>query len=776
MKRCIVPLFVVLISIGAIQAADRERATGSVAVSVVGSRQQALPGVAVSSAGLPTTVTDAAGVARFVGVRTGAREFRATAAAFEPTVGRTTVIAGGSVELRLQLKPIELALHEVVVASSYAIGSTDAGGSGTSLDREAVDRLPAFGEDLYRTVAALPGTSSNDLSSRFQIRGGLDRESLVLLDGLELFEPFHLQDFQGVFSIVDPGMVGSADLVTGGMTSEFGDRSAGLLNLRSIEPRETGSEFGVSFSNLWARSQGRLAEDRGGWAVSGRRGFLDLVLELSGAGESDGEGDGGAPSPRYWDVFAKLQLDRNPRSRWTVSLLASGDSLTESENEDGEIEDNDSSYGNLNLWLNHRWAPGGGLFVESTLYGTRVDRDRRLFEQDGPDTAMARDRRTLDLFGTSVRALVELAPSHTLKWGGGARSYRADYDYDNDLEIVSTIADVRFAPPVGAFSFDRTFTESAAFAYVADRFRFGRLTGELGLRYDRDILDDDWLAPRLNLVFDAGKAGQFRGAAGRYHQSQRPNELDVSDGETDFFETERVDGYFAGWNRRFGEGWDLRVDLYERRVENPRPRYENLFSPAINFPEASNDRIRIAPQRVESRGLELLLVAPNGGRWDWWASYTWSETLDIVDGRDQARWFDQPHALRANVNYKPNPRWNFNALFTWHTGWPTTSLTARTEPDGAGGLTIVPEVGAFYEERLSPYHRLDLRIRRVVQRRRGSLTFYLDLQNVYNRSNARGFEYDNDAFAVEPDGSVVVTPSREDWLGLLPSFGLNWNF
>ena len=61
-------------------------------------------------------------------------------------------------------------------------------------------------------------------------------QCLVLLDGLEVLEPYHLKDFQGFLSIIDPDMLSGIDLYTGGFPVEYGDRSAGVLDLETLTP------------------------------------------------------------------------------------------------------------------------------------------------------------------------------------------------------------------------------------------------------------------------------------------------------------------------------------------------------------------------------------------------------------------------------------------------------------------------------------------------------------------------------------------------------------
>ena len=57
---------------------------------------------------------------------------------------------------------------------------------------------------------------------------------------------------------------------------------------------------------------------------------------------------------------------------------------------------------------------------------------------------------------------------------------------------------------------------------------------------------------------------------------------------------------FPGENRLGIEA--VRVELFRRDVDNPRPRYENLLEPLNFFPEIEPDRVRIAPAGNDRRG------------------------------------------------------------------------------------------------------------------------------------------------------------------------------
>ena len=66
----------------------------------------------------------------------------------------------------------------------------------------------------------LPGTASGGVSSRAHIRGGEVNEVLFLFDGLRLYEPYHLKDFQAIASIVNSNAIGSIDFYSGAYPHE----------------------------------------------------------------------------------------------------------------------------------------------------------------------------------------------------------------------------------------------------------------------------------------------------------------------------------------------------------------------------------------------------------------------------------------------------------------------------------------------------------------------------------------------------------------------------
>lgn len=87
---------------------------------------------------------------------------------------------------------------------------------------------------------------------------------------------------------------------------------------------------------------------------------------------------------------------------------------------------------------------------------------------------------------------------------------------------------------------------------------------------------------------------------------------------------------------------------------------------------------------------------------------------------------------------------------------------------------MVYDIGPFYAERWPSYHRLDMRASRARQMGKSRLTFFIDVQNLYDRDNVRGIEIDDWNWVKQGDGSYIPVFVEESWFGIMPSFGVSW--
>ena len=139
----------------------------------------------------------------------------------------------------------------------------------------------------------------------------------------------------------------------------------------------------------------------------------------------------------------------------------------------------------------------------------------------------------------------------------------------------------------------------------------------------------------------------------------------------------------------------------------------------------------------------------------WWFGYAWSEVFDRTVDRKIFRSWDQTHAVKAGLSWRWGS-WDFSAAGEVHTGWPKSVLPAEE----------------LNTSRYSLFHTLDVRVSREFDVRRGDLTVFLEVSNLYDRQNSCCTEY---SMTTGTNGPLLVAKEAH-WLPLLPSLGIVWRF
>jgi outer membrane receptor protein involved in Fe transport len=219
--------------------------------------------------------------------------------------------------------PSQLSVVEQDLAQRRSIGS-----------EEAV-LVPSFGGDISRVVEYLPGVTAMDNSAALHIRGSAAGDVSFILDGLELYDPFHLQSFQSPFSLIDSNIVERVDFSAGGFTADFGDRHGGRLEIQTMLPDHPhAGEIELGTLNSRFSYRGPLPNELGSWLVAARGWYPEAHqdnIELGGGERVD---------PRFGDLYAKTSFNLSSRSILSVHGLAVYDFLdfAEEPDEDGEGE------------------------------------------------------------------------------------------------------------------------------------------------------------------------------------------------------------------------------------------------------------------------------------------------------------------------------------------------------------------------------------------------------------------------------------------------------
>jgi len=660
-------------------------------------------------------------------------------------------------------------LPEIIVNSSMYSIRYQQPGSHTFLDRDYAEELPDIGEEVLRATDRLPGVASGGVSTRNHVRGGDNNETLILLDGLRLYEPFHLKDFHAIATTVNQSVIDGIDYYTAGYQAHYGDRMSGVVDMSLREPpdgRET--ELGISLFNTSALSSGRfLADDRADWLVAGRRSNLSNVNRAMKRDYGE---------PEFSDALAHLGWQWTERAYVAANFLYSQDRISIAQADDTEAAN--ANYRNNVVWLKLAFDWSDRTSVTTILSATDIGNSRD-GNVDVADTVAGnvKDSRNFSTYGLQQDWLINASDTWTFRAGWNASFLHAAYNYASALTIYSPFDQLFDNQPFTARDFRVRPSGEQYAAFAEMRWKANdKLFFDFGVRVDKqtyNIADsDEQESPRLNVLYKLGDRTELRAGIGRFFQAQEINEMRIQDGVTEFFKPQHADHLVASLLHSFPKSVDLRVEFYRKNYHDLGPRFENAFNTLVLLPELQIDRMRIDPRGALVRGAEVTFSGGVDEDVRWWVGYTWSEALDRIDGSKRYRSWDQTHALKAGV-IAGWRSWNFSVAGNWHTGWPKTELLLTEQMNPDGSISWVADTSEINGLRYDSFQSLDVRASRLFQLPKSELTAFIEISNVLNKVNACCNAY---SMQLADDGSARLRAEEEHWLPLLPSFGVVWRF
>jgi hypothetical protein len=653
-------------------------------------------------------------------------------------------------------------IEEIVVQTSRYTLATAQVLSETFLTQEEIKNMPRLADETLRVVQRLPGTATNGFSSLGAVRGGEPNETSIILDGLRLYEPFHLKDFLSPVSLLDSRVIEGIEFYSGGFPAVYGDRMSAIIDAATVRPAVPRYfELGLNLFHASGLGSMQFAEGRGNVLLSARR---SNVGDLAHYSENDfGE-------PHYSDAFARADYQFTDATRAAFDVLVSTDSVIA--NKANKTQTARADYRNVYTWatLDHDWSTRASTRIIASFTDLANER-HGLVDEPQQRTGTVLDDRIFHVVGLRAENRIGTdAIDH--RFGAEVRRLWGQYHYSSD---VTVFPDFPFPGSPGSSTSRKVDPAPEGFessAWWDGRTTLSdRWTLQAGMRIDTQTYDgsDDGeqYSPRLSVLYALGPQTHLRASWGRFHQSQGIDELQVEDGVDRFYPAQHADHVILSLEHSFASGLDLRVEAYRKKYKRINPRFENVFDPLVLFPEAEFDRIMIAPQSARAEGVEMLLRLRPHGPWSGWFSYSWSRAQDRIDGRDVPRSWDQTHAINIGAVWARGP-WTATIASSYHTGWPSTELKLDTS-----GSVPALDLSERNQSRLAYYNSVDLRVTRTFLLPLGVLDAFVEISNATDRSNPCCVSYE---VVTEPDGSVRVDREVDSWLPLVPSAGVLWRF
>ena len=705
--------------------------------------------------------------------------------------------------------------------------------------------LPGAIEDVMRSLQSLPGvTSPNDFTSQLVIRGSGPDQNLIIMDDVEIFNPYRLY---GLVSMFNPETLADITLITGGFPSKYGDRLSAVLDVIN---REGNTERNFSLtSNVNIANANMILEGKnpfkipGSWIVSSRRTYYDLIVGPFAKNAGLITEDSSFPS--FKDLQFKLAFGPFSKHKFLLNGIFSEDGVAIISGKDREDPDsvnvNDVTKNDV-VSLAWHYIPNEN-FISRTTVSWYKNNGVNDFEGEILDPLIDKENLTEEQKDSlkAIGALLGLqfdSQYFFRKYGIGNRSVFIDrndnrYEFGGGFDIITTDLtynlnlDDQFRSLIQSLPNARALLDEFNIdgnnnyrgnVFVQGRFDINKkFFYQPSLRADYySYLKRIYLSPRINLGYAIDPLTTIRAGAGVYYQS--PGYEKLVDGRT-FFDLNIVDGaklkaeeslhYILGIERWLDNTWLAKVEGYFKKFNNlivqeklTNYRYEySLNDPSNTDPSYVKDPANWTRSQMEFAYDSVTTVPVNIGRGDsygiefslekkytgpdtklyGWVNYALSFSNRVEDGIQYPYRFDQRHVFNIVLNYRVNSWFDIGARWSYATNFPFTPPVGITPRVVNDSIVVNPFTNSVvfnldfggtenkYSAQRPAYHRLDIRLSALTRFWDTDWTFYIDVMNVYNRTNVLGYDYSlNDDLSI--NRRVV------GMIPILPTIGVNARF
>ncbi len=703
------------------------------------------------------TGTDVDGVFSLATIPAGTWTLAVEAPGYQRLETRVQVAAGAQARMDLRLLPEPITLEGLTARPSRLLGRTVIESpEAFIIDTAMMNLVPvAIERDVLRSVQALPSvTPSSDFSSALFVRGGTPDQTRVLLDGMPLYNPYHLGGFA---SAINASAVDVTSLSAGGLPASAPSSLSGILEIHTRDGARDSVRVsgGMGLLSSSTTVDGPMFGGRGGFLVSGRRTYIDAALDAArGVGLTDSD----IPYA-FTDLMAKFTLDLSP-----------GRSLTISGYVNDEGWNGDSTRGD--------WG--------SDVVGLRF----RSLLGDRAQTEVGVSRSGLGIRGIDGVASLGTWTAHgRVQVSAGSHLFFAGAFW----ERTGTEHDLR---PQGSDrdifpTFQATGTYGSTAVFIRDRWGVGkRLVLDWGLRAEKPLGRSWQTLPRGRAQYEFRPSLSVAVSGGRYVQnwwSLRDEEGILSSVIAyDVPVPVPTDEPLAiGWDavlelRARIANWTVRSDAYVKRQADVTTTFASL-DPEENPFLLAPDSIELGDALIE--GVELSF-AGRLGRTPISLAYRWQRERRRLGGISFTPRTERRHTIRLGLS-RPWGEREVAIALTWMTGYPfspavavlpgisSVSADGRPMDEASGFLGSRVAFGDPNSARLPSYLRLDVDVRGdwdvTVFGKRGQLEPYLSVLNVFNRRNVLFADH-------RGSSDARLYQNRIPQLPVIPSFGIRWSF
>ena len=641
--------------------------------------------------------------------------------------------------------------------------------SSISLPIAQVKSLPAFlGEvDLLKTLQLMPGIQSGgEGTSGLYVRGGGPDQNLILLDGVPVYNVSHLFGF---FSVFNADAINSMEIIKGGFPARYGGRVSSVLdiNMKEGNNQEFHGEGAIGLVASRLTLEGPIWKDRTSFIVSGRRTYIDMLAKPFIAWvNSQNDREKISLGYYFYDLTAKVNHKFSDKDRIYLSAYMGDDKFyvnSEDEYDSGVgysykmKSENELKWGNITAAFRWNHIFTNKLFGNTTLtysryrFLTGMEYDETYRGNDGlnpiSEESYYMSKYTSGIHDWSGKIAFDYIPSpnHYIRFGGNVIYHTFSPGAMQTRE--NTVSTETGASKMNSLEYT---------AYVEDDIRITpNLKVNAGLHWSAFDVDNKFynvIQPRISARYLltpqlSAKASYSRMAQYIHLLTNSsiglPTDLWVP--STGLLKPQKSDQVAVGLAQNFREQYEISFEGYYKTMNNVMEYKEGATFFEIN----DNWEDKILQGDGRSYGVELFAQKKTGS-FTGWIGYTLSWTdrqFDELNGGKRFFYkYDRRHDLSIALMKKFNDKIEMSATWVFGSGSWTTLPTGLYElgnpisgqQEGYYGYYFGSQYKNYGERngyRMSAYHRLDVGISFIKQKKWGERRWVLGAYNAYSRSN-----------------------------------------
>ena len=589
------------------------------------------------------------------------------------------------------------------------------------LTRRSIQEMSGTLGDALTAVQSLPGIlTTDDLSNTFVVPGGSPDQNLILIDGMEMFNPYRRS---GMASPFNPRLVSEIRVFTAGFPAMYGDRLSSVLEATTRDGTTDRMFAGTVAATTYHTNvilEGKLPYN-GSWLVSGRKSYYGTVGRTVAKKLKIGNE---LAFPTFEDLYAKIALHPKEDQRLEITMLSAYNNmdflvkpeLGEQDSERGTIDGADRMWNQLARIRWHKPLSDiiqFGLYLNGYHYGGKSDFASELVPLDEQeeipegfggepplppptfgtvDTIRFNHNQTYSFERISLGGWSIINKGdHVIELGGSFDGISATMasalelnEFGQKVREAMVDAPLWFGTMMDSVNIASDYSRFGA--YIQDSWTpsGGHFTLKPGLRIDRIGLSEELLvSPRIRASVET-TAGTVRAAGGRFVQS--PGYEKFLDGSRvfDLMQYRTLEGLISpvGWHANGGfertnrRGFSLALEGFWKNFEkliirkaDIRPR---LVGDYITGPPALSESydvitaMRFQPELEAENGSSVDAVGIQGrlekrrvtmeDRWAGWISYTFSRAEEERMAQGTLRRFPFEYDRRHSLSVGINVR------------------------------------------------------------------------------------------------------------------------